>query len=68
MSVQEPPALTGDPAGGGEGTWGAEFASDKAPDAGVDPCAVLEPSTGPADAGVLTGRDAGSNAKDAGAP
>jgi len=65
-SVQEPPALTGDPAGGGEGTWGAEFTSDKAPDSGVDPCAVLEPSTGPADAGVLTGRDAGSS--DAGAP
>ena len=61
-TVDEPPALTGDRAGGGEGSWGAKFTSDMAPDSGVDPCAVLEPSTGPADAGVLTGRDAGKDA------
>jgi hypothetical protein len=62
-TVDEPPALTGDRAGGGEGTWGAMFTSDMSPDAGADPCASLGPST-IGDAGVAKS-DAG--AKDAGA-
>ncbi|MEY4508478.1 MAG: hypothetical protein RLZZ450_600 [Pseudomonadota bacterium] len=62
-TVDEPPALTGDRAGGGEGTWGAMFTSDMSPDAGEDPCASLGPST-ITDAGTAKA-DAGS--KDAGA-
>jgi hypothetical protein len=54
-SIAEPPALDGQPAGGGSGTWSATFASETAPDAGSDPCQGIV-STGPLDAGT----DAGS--------
>jgi hypothetical protein len=57
-TVDEPPALTGDPAGGGVGTWNASFESDTAPKRDVDPCASLD----------ITDADGGVIARDAGAP
>jgi hypothetical protein len=58
-SVDEPPALNGDRAGGGNGTWDATWASDTSPELGTDPCAVLGPSTDAADAGDAGVKDAG---------
>lgn len=55
--VSEPPALNGQRAGGGTGTWNATWAAERAPDSGVDPCKDIV-STGPLDAGVRP-RDGG---------
>jgi len=66
-TVSEPPALTGDPAGGGEGTWNATWDSDMAPARDVDPCADIV-STG-SDGGTTTAPDAGAATPlDAGTP
>jgi hypothetical protein len=42
-SVREPPAANGDPAGGGEGTWNAQWTADMAPMLAKDPCAEIGP-------------------------
>lgn len=47
-SASEPPALDGNPAGGGTGTWGATWNAEEAPDTDSDPCARIPL---PADAG-----------------
>lgn len=40
-SVEEPPALDGSPAGGGEGVWDAKWSAAKAPMRENDPCANI---------------------------
>jgi len=54
-NVKEPPSLSGEPAGGGGGTWNAMWNADNPP-AGEDPCAAL------------TDLDAGAPATDAAVP
>ena len=40
-SVMEPPAADGEPAGGGMGTWSADWKSNDVPVSDVDPCADI---------------------------
>ncbi len=49
--IMEPPALDGEPAGGGQGTWHATLQSASAPDGGEDPCKDI-PAADAADAGA----------------
>lgn len=59
-SVMEPPALNGDPAGGGDGTWSAIYEAAKAPAGADDPCRDIVTS-GASDGGAA-GADAGADA------
>jgi hypothetical protein len=45
-SADEPPALNGQPAGGGAGSWGATWQADQTPDLASDPCARLDADGG----------------------
>lgn len=58
-SVMEPPALNGDPAGGGDGSWSAIYEAAEPPAGADDPCKDIVPSSA-ADAGAAGG-DAGSD-------
>jgi hypothetical protein len=40
-TVNEPASLSGEPQGGGNGTWDAKFTADRAPERGVDPCSTI---------------------------
>ncbi len=71
--VSEPPAADGNPAGGGEGTWDAQWTSEDSPVFANDPCKDVGPNGEHRpltnDAGVLLPQDAGTTtAGDAGTP